>query len=738
MVTRIWFWGLSALLSVTLVGCERSAEPVSEAEMQAPAVAAPEPAQPVSAANVSNERLLNAAAEPSQWMSYGGTHDEQRYSRLTQINTENVKDLGLAWFADFDSNLSQNGTPLYIDGVIYAATPWSVVYAFDAATGEELWRYDPKTPREWARKVCCGLVNRGIAAWNGKIYIGTFDAKLVAIDAATGEEVWSTLTFDERKMDSPIHRYSITSAPRVAKGKVFIGNSGSEYGVRGYVSAFDAETGELVWRFYTVPGNPAEGFENEQMEMAARTWSGEWWKIGGGGTVWDSTIYDPVTDLVFIGTGNGTPWNQQIRDPETGDNLFLASIIALNPDTGEYVWHYQTTPAETWDYDATSPLMAVTLTLDGQERRVILQPCKNGFFYMLDAATGELLRAEPFTEINWADGVDMATGRPRVRPEARYEERPFNLLPGVQGAHGWHSNAYSPETGLIYIPTQHAYSPMVVDPDYQQSDVGFNLGINFGASFTFYNENPDEPRGFESFLQAWDPIAGKQVWRGEATQRTTGAALATAGGLIFQGGGSNQEFRAYDAGTGEKLWSMQAQTAVLAAPITFELDDRQYVAVSVGGSQTGGYYAPNYSRLLVYALNGNLELPPVQEFVPRPLDPPPATAAAEVVAAGSAHYSQYCAICHGDEGETRGSASPNLTTTPMLHSQEAFDSVVLQGALIQRGMGAFADALNPEDSQAIRAYIVARANEIKNALPPAAGPPPVTEEEVLDQPHEEQ
>ena len=395
----------------------------------------------------------------------------------------------------------------------------------------------------------------------------------------------------------------------------------------------------------------------------------------------------------------------------------------MNPDTGEYVWHYQTTPAETWDYDATSPLMAVTLTVDGKERRVILQPCKNGFFYMLDAASGELLRAEPFTEINWADGVDMVTGRPRVRPEARYEERPFNLLPGVQGAHGWHSNAFNPETGLIYIATQHAYSPMVEDPNYKQSDVGFNLGINFGASATYYNQNPDQPRGFESFLQAWDPLAGKQVWRGESSDRTTGAVLATAGGLIFQGGGSSQEFRAYDARTGEKLWSMQAQTAVLAAPITFELDGQQYVAVSVGGNQAGDYYAPNYSRMLVFALQGNLELPPMQEYVPRPLDPPSATAAAEVVATGSALYSQNCAICHGDEGQTRGSASPNLTRTPLLHSQEAFDAVVLQGVLTERGMGSFAEALNPADSGAIRAYIVARANEIKNASPPAGTPP---------------
>jgi PQQ-dependent dehydrogenase (methanol/ethanol family) len=734
MLNRIRVWGLSALLSVVLVGCERSGAPDSVTEAQLPRTAAP-PASGAasSAANVNAERLLNADAEPAQWMTYGGNYEEHRYSRLTQIDTQNVKDLGLVWFADYDSNLQQTGTPLYIDGVIYVSTAWSNVYAFDAKTGKQLWRYNPRVPGEWTAKVCCGLVNRGIAAWNGKIYVGTLDARLVAIDAKTGTETWSTLTFDESMKDSPIHRYSITSAPRVAKGMVFIGNAGSEFGVRGYVSAYDADTGEMLWRFYTVPGNPDDGFENEQMEMAAGTWSGEWWKVGGGGTVWDSVVYDPETDLVYIGTGNGTPWNQSARDPEGGDNLFIASIIALKADTGEYVWHYQTTPAETWDYDAASPMMIVNLDFDGQQRRVLLQPCKNGFFYMLDAAGGELLLAEAFTEMNWADGVDIRTGRPRVRPEARYEEAPFNLLPGVQGAHGWHSNAFNPDTGLIYIPVQHAYFPMVADPDYQQSDVGYNLAIDFGAQFTYYRDHPDAPREFVGYLKAWDPVAGREVWRGEPNQGPTGGALATAGGLIFQGGGSNQEFRAYDASTGEKLWSMQVQTGVLPGPISYELDGQQYIAASVGGNQSGGYYAPNYSRMLVFGLAGKAELPPVQEYIPRPLDPPPATAAAEIVAAGKEHYSRYCATCHGDDGQTRGSTFPNLTRSPMLHSQEAFDTVVLQGTLTERGMAAFAEALTPADSQAIRAFIVARANELKNAPAAGFGPPPVEQE----QPHEE-
>lgn len=710
---RIWGIALSAVVSVGLAGCQRSGESAGD-----PAAAS---GRPGAAANVTAERLLNAASEPSQWMTYGGTYDEQRYSRLTQINRDNVKQLGLAWFADYDTNLQQTGTPLYIDGVIYVSTAWSKVYAFDARTGKQLWQYNPKVPGEWAVKVCCGLVNRGIAAWNGKIYVGTLDGRLVAIDAKTGKEAWAKRVID------PNYRYSFTVAPRVVKGKVLLGPSGGEFGVRGYIAAYDAETGEEVWRFYTVPGNPADGFENEALKKAAATWGGEWWKLGGGGTVWDAIVYDSVNDLLFFGTGNGTPWNQRDRDPTGGDNLYLASIIAVEPDTGEYVWHYQTTPADTWDYDATSPMMLANVVLDGKERRVLMQPSKNGFFYMLDPATGELLRATAFTEVNWADGVDMKTGRPRVRKEARYSEgKPFNGLPGAQGAHGWHGNAFDPETGLLYIPTQHAYFPWVEDPKYAPSDVGFNLGIDFAAQFTYYQKNPKAPKDFVGFLQAWDPVAGKTVWRGEINEGPTGGALATAGGLVFQGGGRSQEFRAYDARTGEKLWSMQAQTGVLAPPISYEVDGKQYIAVSVGGNQTQGYYAPNYSRLLVFTLGGTAQLPPPKEYTERPLQPPPATAPAAVVEAGRARYSQYCAACHGENGQTRGATFPDLTRTPLLHTQEGFDQVVLKGVLEEKGMVSFAHALKPEDTQAIRAFIIARANELKSSMPAggAAAPPP--------------
>lgn len=702
-------WALSVLACVAL----RSGPALSQGSSlpQAPA------------ANVTAQRLLHADSDPSQWLTYGGDYEEQRYSRLTQINRDNVKQLGLAWFADYDTNLSQEGTPLYIDGVIYVSTAWSKVYAFDAKTGRKLWEYDPRTPGQWIRNVCCGIVNRGIAAWQGKIYLGTLDGRLVALDAQTGQEVWSTLTIDRSK------HYSITGAPRVAKGKVFIGVSGGEYGVRGYISAYDADSGKLVWRFYTVPGNPKSGFENAALKKAAATWGpGDWWRLGGGGAVWDAIVYDPVTDLLYFGTGNGSPQNEEYRDPTTGDNLYLASIVAVKPDTGQYVWHYQTTPGDTWDYDSVSPMMIVNLRWHGRMRRVILQACKNGFFYVLDARTGKLLSAKPFVQVNWADGVDLKTGRPKEHPGARYSVgKPWDLTPGVQGAHGWQANAYSPQTGLIYFPTQDAWWPMVALKTFTPNPVGYNLGVDFTASTTYYKVHPDQKSGFSSYLQAWDPVTGRSVWKGEVTQGPTGGALATAGGLVFQAGGSGNEIRAYDARTGAKLWSFPTQTGSVAPPISFEVDGQQLIAVSVGGNTAGGYYAPNYSRMLVFALNGHVQLPPVKPYTPPALAPPPSTASAAVIQAGSERYAQYCAACHGDRGQTRGANFPDLTRTGLLYSQPGFDQVVLKGVRSTKGMASFAGALKPQDTAAIRAYLIARANELKKA------PPPVP---VVQQPHQ--
>jgi quinohemoprotein ethanol dehydrogenase len=713
VLNRARLLGLSLLLPLAIAGCQKADKPAAAVDPLA------------NPAAVTAERLLDASKGSTQWLSYGGSYSEQRFSPLKQIDTSNVGTLGLAWFADYDTNLDQHGTPLYVDGVLYVSTAWNKVYAYDAKTGKQLWQYNAKVPGEWLRNVCCGNVSRGLAAYNGKIYMGTLDARLVAIDAKTGTEAWSTDTIAGDHND-PLNRFSITMAPRIAKGKVFLGASGGEFGVRGWIAAFDAETGKEVWRFHNVPGDPSKGFENEAMKVAAATWSGEFWKLGGGASVWDATIYDPVTDLLIYGTGNGTPWNQLARDPKGGDNLYVASIIALKPDTGEYVWHYQTTPGDTWDYDAVSPMMTADLTIEGQPHHVLIQPNKNGFLYVLDAASGKLLSADAFTEVNWATGVDMKTGRPNVVPAARYRKEGWNLSPGVQGGHSWHPNAYSPDTGLVYIPTWEAYFPMVNDPNYKPAAGGFNLGIQFGGINQAATDlKPSNKTGITGRLKAWDPVARKVVWETEAfaNNRPSGGVVATAGGLVFGGNGAGQELRAYDAKTGKQLWSYKTQTNIYAAPITYELDGQQYVAASVGGVAQGGYFAPGYSRMLVFALGAKAALPENKPYSPPPLDPPPSTASADVVKHGAEAYTQYCSVCHGADGVQQRGTFPNLMVTPLLHTQEGFDQVVLQGGRVEKGMGNFSKDLKPEDSVAVREYLISRANVLKKAVPVAPPAP---------------
>jgi quinohemoprotein ethanol dehydrogenase len=704
---------LSVLVAVTVSACSKG--PESPQGQTAPA-------------NVTAERLLKATSEPSQWMTYNGDYNEQRYSRLKGINTENVAKLGLAWYADFPTNLPVEGSPLYIDGVLYQPLPWSKVAAYDARTGKELWLYDPKVPGEWNINICCGIDTRGLAAWNGKIIVGTLDGRLVALDAATGKEAWSVSTIDKE------WPYSITGAARVADGKVFIGNAGADFGVRGYVSAYDAETGKFLWRFHTVPGDPSKGFENEAMERAAKTWTGEWWKLGGGGTVWDAIVYDPKTDLLYIGVGNGSPWNQKYRSPQGGDNLYLSSIVALKPDTGEYVWHYQETPGETWDYTATQHIMVADLTIDGKERHVVMQAPKNGFFYILDAATGELISANPFAKQTWTTGVDMKTGRPIEVPAARYNltDKPFNMLPGPAGAHAWQPMAYSHDTGYVYIPsTDMWYVISNPAPGTYTPTRGRQNGGTGGAAITqqYYAANPDAPRGFVSRLIAFDPKTGKEAWStptfpaGAGGIQLTGGALATAGGIVFHGNMPNREFVAYRATDGERLWQYDIKTGVFNAAITYELDGDQYVALAVGGGARGGYYAPNGARMLVFKLGGSTTLPDLPAYQQPDFIQTAQTAAPDVVARGGEVFSSNCAICHGQGGAARATF-PDLRRSQMIVNQAGFDSVVLQGALSSRGMGSFGDRLQPADTEALRAYLIAQAEVARNAPPPAAPPPP--------------
>jgi PQQ-dependent dehydrogenase (methanol/ethanol family) len=663
------------------------------------------------AAAVTSERLLNADAEPGQWMSYGRDYFEQRYSPLDQVTPANVSQLGLAWYVPMEGRgVHQESSPLYIDGVIYVTMAWSRVRAVDARTGEILWDYDPKVPGEWAVNACCGMVNRGVAAWNGKVYVGTIDGRLIALDAKTGEEVFDTLVIPEGE------HYAITGAPRAAKGLVFIGAGGAELGVRGFVDAYDAETGERKWRFWTVPGNPALGFENAAMRMAAETWNGEWWFIGGGGTVWDSIVYDPVTDLLYVGVGNGSPWVAELRSPGGGDNLFLSSIVALKPDTGEYVWHFQTTPNETWDYTATQPIMVADLEIDGVERHVVMQTPKNGYFYVLDAATGEFISGNNIVPVSWSLGLDE-NGRPIPNPEARYDRNGGTawVTPSAAGGHSWHPMSYSPQTGLVYIPARYAYWNFKQEENFIVREVGTNHAVDFSANA---GEPPAEflekyPLPGGGSLLAWDPVTQTKVWEVVHPQEgANGGTLATAGGLVFQGNGRS-EFSAYDATTGAVLWTAATQTGIAAPPITYELDGEQYVAV-VAGRVFGGYYAPSNSRLLVYKLGGTAELPEPAAYTPPALDPPALEASAEVIEHGRSIYAGTCAICHGQDGSAPG-IFPDLRYSGALHDADLFKSIVIDGVLQANGMVSFAAALTPEDADAVRQYVISEAIAAKDA-----------------------
>jgi len=647
-------------------------------------------------ARVDSERLLNAESEAGQWLTYGRGYSEQRFSPLDQINDGNIGQLGLAWYADLPTNQNVESTPLMVDGTLYLTLPWSRVVAFDAVTGEQRWLYDPQVPGEWNINVCCGLDNRGAAAWNGKIIFGTLDGRLIALDAATGEPVWSVKA-------TPEGRYSITGAPRVANGKVFIGSAGGEFDVRGHLDAYDAETGERLWRFWTVPGNPADGFEDATQEMIAQTWiEAGWWDKGPGGTVWDAITYDPSTDLVIFGTGNGAPWDAVDRDAGQGDNLFLSSIVAVHASDGSYAWHYQETPWETWDYDTGQQLMLLDIMVDGQERHVVTQASKNGFFYILDAATGELLSGEPYTEVNWATGINMETGRPFVVPEARTNltGSVYNLAPGPAGGHAWQPMSYSPQTGLVYVPaTTH-----------------WTLTGDFDLRAEHLRENPNARQSFTGRLVAWDPVNQREVWRGEELVnprggvQVIGGALATAGNIVFNGNLPNQELVAYRATDGEKLWSFDTKTAVFPGAISYAVDGEQYIAVAVGGPVSGGYYAPNGARMLVFKLGGDAVLPELPPFTQRPIAPPAQFASADVIARGGAVFEENCAMCHGTGGRAR-SSFPDLRRTPALHDQVLFDAIVLDGVLSTNGMASFRQYLEEGETEALRAYIISLAAE---------------------------
>ena len=663
-------------------------------------------------------RLLQNSLEEGDWALHGRTHSEQRYSPLDTISRKSVSGMGLAWSYELKTDRGVEATPLVVDGVMYVTGAWSIVYALDAKSGRELWHYDPEVPRRWGQLVCCDVVNRGVAFLDGRIFLGTLDGRLVSLDAESGNVIWQQLTVDQSQP------YSITGAPRVAKGKVFIGNGGADYGVRGYVSAYDALSGELEWRFYTVPGNPSDapdGAASDDIlaEIAEKTWTGEWWRYGGGGTVWDSIVYDPTTDYLYIGVGNGSPHDRNIRSPDGGDNLFLSSIVALDADTGKYVWHYQTTPGDSWDFTATQQIMLADVTIDGATRHVLWQAPKNGFFYVIDRVSGELLSAEPYTSVSWATHVDKTTGRPVETENARYEDGVVFIQPAVFGGHNWQPMSYSGSTGLVYIPATDTATPRSVDPMFRYTPGWWNTG-NPGPAF------PPDPdiisqikAGARSYLRAWDPIRQESVWDVELIGPWNGGTLATAGDLVFQGTADGR-FVAYDATDGTTLWEHRTGTATLAGPISYSVDGEQYVAVPGGfGSVLFlalGIIMPEAvpqqkGRVFAYRLGGNATLPETPETVRIFPPPPPVDSNAEVLDRGRDLYGYYCWQCHGANAVSSG-VLPDLRLSPMLHSKAAWSDIVLRGTLSDRGMGSFGDWISEEDATAIRMFVASEAARV--------------------------
>jgi PQQ-dependent dehydrogenase (methanol/ethanol family) len=671
-------------------------------------------------ARIDGARIAAADREAGNWLAHGRTYSEQRWSPLARITTANVGTLGLAWSHDIKSRTARGleATPIVVDGVIYTTGAWSHVLALDARTGKLLWEFDPQVPGAYAGKGCCDVVNRGVAVWDGKVFVGVYDGRLIALDARTGRKVWETLTVD------PAKDYTITGAPRVVKGKVIIGNGGAEFGVRGYVSAYDAGTGQLVWRFYTVPGNPKDGFETSTVEGIAKTWSGEWWRYGGGGTVWDSMAHDPELDLLYIGVGNGSTWNYKLRSDGQGDNLFLASVVALRPDTGEYVWHFQTTPGEDWDYTATQHMILADLQIDGKPRKVLMQAPKNGFFYVLDRATGEFLSGTPYVTVTWAERLDPRTGRPIEKPEARHSTtgKPAVVMPGPGGGHNWQPMSYSPTTGLVYIPAMEAafgYAPSDPKTFVSRPGVFWNFGLDPVGSAMPEDEGIRKAirAATKGRLIAWDPVQRKPAWTVEYPVLWNGGLLSTAGGLLFQGTGAGR-FVAYDAATGKPRWDFHAQTGIVAAPVTYEVDGEQYVTVLAGwggaiplvvGEVVQDAAKGGTNRVLTFKLGATASLPPLPTAA-RALAPPPATAEKATVDRGRALYQQFCAACHGDTAAA-GGVLPDLRYTGTLGSPEAWKAIVLDGTMVRNGMVAFKRYLQPGDVETIRAYVIQRAHD---------------------------
>jgi quinohemoprotein ethanol dehydrogenase len=651
-------------------------------------------------------------ATSKDWPTIGLDYAETRFSKLNQINTDNVKNLGLMWSYNLESVRGVEATPLVVDGIMYVTASWSVVHAIDARTGKRIWSYDPGVNREIGYKGCCDVVNRGVALYKGKVFVGAYDGRLVAIDAVTGKKLWEKDTIIDHS-----HSYTITGAPRVVKGKVLIGNGGAEYGVRGYITAYDAETGAQAWRWFVVPGDPSKPFEDSSMAAAAKTWdpAGEWWINGGGGTPWDTITYDPDLDAIYIGTGNGAPWNRNLRSPAGGDNLYLASLVALNADTGKYLWHYQETPGDNWDYTSTQPMILADIKIDGKPRKVILHAPKNGFFFVIDRTNGKFISAKNFVDVNWATGYD-ANGRPIEVPEARSPDKPFDSIPGPYGAHNWHPMSYNPQTGLVYLPAQGVPLNLTGEKTLtQNAPAPFKFGGTTGWNVGFtLNATPPKNVPFGRLI-AWDPVKQKEAWHVEYVAPWNGGTLTTSGNLVFQGTADGR-FIAYNAASGEKLWESPVGTGVVAAPATYTIDGVQYVSIAVGW---GGVFGITLratelegpGTVYTFAVGGKASLPAFTKYQIGNLlsgvkyDP-------KDVPEGTAIYVEACATCHGVPGVDKGGNVKNLGYTSTENIVNLRD-IVFKGPFRDQGMPDFTGKLKDEDVVKIQAFIQGTADAIR-------------------------
>jgi len=651
-------------------------------------------------------------ATSKDWPTYGLDYAETRFSKLDQINASNVKDIGLMWTYSLESIRGVEATPLVVDGIMYVTAPWSVVHAVDTRTGKRIWSFDPGVDREKGYRGCCDVVNRGVALYKGKVFVGAYDGRLIAIDAASGQKVWEKDTITDRKMS-----YTITGAPRVFNGKVVIGNGGAEYGVRGYVTAYDAETGDQKWRWFTVPGDPSKPFEDESMAAAAKTWdpAGKYWLSGGGGTAWDTITFDPDLNMVYIGTGNGSPWNRHLRSPAGGDNLYLGSIVALNADTGKYLWHYQETPGDNWDYTSTQPMILADITIDNQPRKVVLHAPKNGFFFVIDRTNGKYISAKNFVDVNWATGFD-ANGRPIEVPEARAPDKSFDSIPGPFGAHNWHPMSFNPQTGLVYLPAQGVPLNLTGEKKFVQNDPGpFKYAATTGWNIGF-TLNTEQPKNLPfGRLIAWDPVQQKEAWRAEYVAPWNGGTLTTAGNLVFQGTADGR-FVAYNAKTGEKLWETPVGTGAVAAPSTYEVDGKQYVSIAVGWGGVFGITQRATERegpgtVYTFAVGGKAPLPDFTKYQIGNLlkgvkyDP-------KDVPDGTAIYVSACAACHGVPGVDKGGNVPNLgySATETIGNLK---DIVFNGPFKDKGMPDFTGKLTEADVTKIQAFIQGTADAIR-------------------------